>query len=77
MLQVLGVFHSSCCIYSDATRWHLSTWWQLFWSTVAMFLLLLVLRVAPTWLLSTEGTAEASALLLTPANTGARDANAW
>lgn len=30
-------------------------------ATVAVFLLLLVLRVAPMWLMPTEGTAKASA----------------
>ena len=35
-------------------------WWQLQWPPVAVFLLLLGLRVASIWLLSTETTAEAS-----------------
>lgn len=60
-LPVLGVFHSSCCIDSDATRWHLSHLVATVLAHCGNVPWLLALRVALTWSAFTEDTVEAIA----------------
>ena len=56
MLQVVS--HSACRIYSDATDGTLPILSRLHWP-LWLFLWLLILRVAPTWLMYIKGTADA------------------
>lgn len=80
MLQVLGFFHLSCCIYSDATRWYPS---HLVASAVAHCgnVPFAAWPVSGSYVLS--GSCPLKILLklvplvLMPANTGAQDASAW